>query len=42
MLQDIPYSELKKNERAYRILLLRDQEGKSFAQIASEYHISTG
>lgn len=41
MLQDIPYSELKKNERAYRILLLRDQEGKSFTQIASEFHIST-
>lgn len=40
MLQDVPYSELKKNERAYEIMLLRDQHGNAFTDIAKEYGIS--
>lgn len=40
MLKDIPYSELTQNERAYEILLLRDQYGNTFADIAKEFELS--
>ena len=40
MLQDIAYSVLKENKRAYEILLLRDQYSNTFADIAREYGIS--
>lgn len=40
MLKDIPYSELKKDKRAYQIMLLRDQYGNTFSDIASVYEIS--
>ena len=40
MLTDIPYNELKKDKRAYEIMLLRDQYGNSFSDIASVYEIS--
>ena len=40
MLKDIPYNELKKDKRAYEIMLLRDQYGNTFSDIASVYEIS--
>lgn len=40
MLKDIPYSILKQNERAYDIMLLRDQRYNTFTNIAKEYEIS--
>lgn len=40
MLKDIPYSELNQNERAYEIMLLRDQHGNTFADIAKEFALS--
>lgn len=40
-MKDIPYSVLKQNERAYEIMLLRDQHGNTFSAIAREYEIST-
>lgn len=40
MLKDIPYSELKKDGRAYEIMLLRDQENCTFAEIAAKFTIS--
>lgn len=41
MLNDIPYSELRKDKRAYDIMLLRDQYGNSLSAIAEVYGIST-
>lgn len=41
MLKDIPYSTLKKDQRAYDILMLREQHQNTFANIAKEYGIST-
>lgn len=35
-----PYSDLKQEERAYEIMLLRDQHNNTFADIAEEYTIS--
>lgn len=40
MLKDIPYSILKKNERAYEIMLLRDQYNNTFTDISKEYKVS--
>ena len=40
MLQEIAYSVLKEDKRAYEILLLRDHYGNTFAAIAREYGIS--
>lgn len=40
MLKDTPYSVLKKNARAYEIMLLREQEECSFADIGRKLHIS--
>ena len=40
MLQDIPYSKLQKNERSYKMMLLRDQHRATFAQIAEKYGVS--
>jgi len=40
MLKDIPYNLLKKDERAYEIMLLRDQHDNTFKDIAKEYEIS--
>ena len=39
-MKDIPYSKLKQNERAYDIMLLRDQYDNTFTDIAKEYEIS--
>lgn len=39
-MKDIPYSELNQDKRAYEIMLLRDQHGNTFADIAREYEIS--
>lgn len=41
MLKDIPYSAIKKDVRAYEIMLLRDQYDNNFTDIAKEYEIST-
>ena len=41
MLNDIPYSTLKKNGRSYEIMTLRDQYGNTFADIAKDYGISS-
>lgn len=41
MLKDIPYSILKKDERAYEVMLLRDQYDNTFTDISKEYGIST-
>lgn len=40
MLKDIPYSVLKEDERAYEIMLLHDQHGNTYTNIAKEYEIS--
>lgn len=40
MLQDIPYTELTKEARAYEIMLLRDQYDNTYSNIAKEYNIS--
>lgn len=40
MLKDIPYSALKLDERAYDIMLLRDQYNNTFTDIAKDYEIS--
>lgn len=40
MLKDIPYSVLKQKERGYEIMLLRDQHGNTFTDIAKEFEIS--
>lgn len=40
MLKDIPYSVLEQDERAYEIMLLRDQHGNTFTDIAKEFEIS--
>lgn len=39
-MKDIPYSTLKQDERAYEIMLLRDQHNNTFTDIANEYSIS--
>ena len=41
-MKDIPYSELNQDKRAYKIMLLRDQHGNTFADIAKEFEISAG
>ena len=40
MLKDIPYSVLKKDRRAYEIMLLRDQYENTFTDIATEFELS--
>ena len=40
LMKDIPYSELKKDKRAYDILMLRDQHNNTFTDMAKEYEIS--
>ena len=40
MLKDIPYSCLKQDGRAYKIMLLRNQHGNTFTDIAKECEIS--
>lgn len=40
MLQDIPYETLKQDKRAYEIMLLHDQYGNAFSEIAKVYEIS--
>ena len=39
-MKDIPYSELNQDKRAYEIMLLRDQHGNTFADIAKEFELS--
>lgn len=39
-MNDIPYSQLKEDRRAYDIMILRDQYNNTFADIAKEYGIS--
>ncbi len=41
-MKDIPYSALKEDGRAYAVMLLRDQHGNTFADIAKEFEISAG
>ena len=36
----MPYSELNQDKRAYEIMLLRDQHGNTFTDIAKEFEIS--
>ena len=40
MLKEYPYHLLKQDARSYEIMLLRDQHGNTFADIAKEYQIS--
>lgn len=40
MLKDTAYSALMQDKRGYGIMLLREQEGKAFTDIAREYNIS--
>lgn len=40
MLKAVPYDAIKKNQRAYDIMLLREQQGKTLAAIAKEYGVS--
>lgn len=40
MLKEKPYRELQKDRRAYEMMLLRDQHGNTFTDIAKEYEIS--
>jgi len=39
-LKDIPYSILKEDERAYEVMLLRDQYDNAYSDIAKEYDVS--
>lgn len=39
-MKDMPYSELNQDKRAYEIMLLRDQHGNTFTDIAKEFEIS--
>ncbi len=39
-MKDIPYRTLKEDERAYQIMLLRDQTGKSFTKLAKAFQLS--
>lgn len=39
-MKDIPYSELKRDKRAYEIMLHRDQCGDTFAEIAKSHGMS--
>lgn len=39
-MQEMPYSVLKKDEQSYAILLRRDQEGRSFPEIAAAFGLS--
>lgn len=41
MLEDMPYCVLKEDERAYKIMLLRDQYENKFLDIAKKFEIST-
>ena len=41
MTKDIPYSELKKDKKAYEIMILRDQYENTYTDIGNEYEIST-
>ena len=41
VLKEEAYRELQKDRRAYEIMLLRDQQGKTFTDIAKEYEISS-
>lgn len=40
VLKDIAYSKLQQNERAYEVMLLRDQYDNTFTDIAKKYEIS--
>lgn len=40
-MKDIPYQTLKQDQRAYEIMLFRDQYGNTFTDIAREFDIST-
>ena len=40
MLKDVPYSVLTQEERAYEIMLLRDQHGNTFTDITKAFQIS--
>lgn len=40
-MEDIPYSDLKEDQRAYDMMMLRDQYNVKFADIARNYKIST-
>ncbi len=40
MLKDIPYSVIKKDKRAYEIMLLREQSGYTYTKIAEKFNIS--
>ena len=40
MLKDVSYSVLKEDERAYKIMLLKDQDGYNFSDIAKEFDLS--
>lgn len=42
MIREMPYSELKKDKRAYEMMLLRDWDGSTYANIAKEYGITHG
>ena len=37
-MKDIPYSLLKKDGRAYEVMLLRDQYGHTFTDIAKKFN----
>lgn len=39
-MQDIPYDTLKKDKWSYAMMLLREQQGRSFASIAGDFGIS--
>lgn len=39
-MQDIPYNVLRQNKKAYQIMLFRDQQNRTFSDIANEYQIS--
>ncbi len=40
MLNDIPYKNIMKNERRYKVWLLHDVDNNSFAKIAKKYGLS--
>ena len=39
-MKDIPYNVIKQNKKAYQIMLFRDQQNRTFSDVANEYQIS--
>lgn len=41
LLTDMPYSVLKENERAYEVMIMRDQNNNSYSDMAKKFELSS-